>query len=61
MGDIDEDERGLSLHDKALARQIAKEQWRLLSYEVGKSILSKVIWTIIMVALGFGGSYFLKR
>ena len=51
---IDEDERGLSEHDKALARQVAKEQWRLLNYMVGSSIVQKVLWTIIMLALGYG-------
>lgn len=59
--DIDQDEKGLTEHDKALARQVAKEQWRLLNYMVGKSIVSKVMWAIIFGALGFGTHWIVKK
>lgn len=53
-----EDERGLTEHDKAMAKQTAKEFIRMVQQEVGASVLSKLFWSIMMLALGGGITYF---
>jgi hypothetical protein len=59
--DIDQDEKGLTEHDRALARQIAKENWRLLNYMVGQSVVQKIFWSIIMAGMGFGAHWLVKK
>lgn len=59
--DIEQDEKGLNEHDRALARQIAKENWRLLNYTIGQSVVQKIVWSIIMLALGFGTNWIMNK
>lgn len=54
----DRDEYGLTEHDRAIARQTAKEFLRVIQQEVGSSVISKVLWAVIMAVLGGGLTYF---
>lgn len=38
--------------DRLLARQIARELMSMISEEVGRSVLQKALWAIILFAIG---------
>jgi preprotein translocase subunit SecF len=47
----------LSEKERAFARQVAKEMMSLISEEVGRSVIQKVMWAIILAVLGGAAVY----